>query len=53
MRVLAKAASISELPPSTLISRASVVAKPRNQGLVPRRTSVQKIPLFFNAVSLE
>ena len=37
----------------TPIGRASVLSKPRNQGLVPHRTFARKIPLFFNALILD
>jgi hypothetical protein len=47
------AAGKFELPPSVPIGRATVLSKPRNQGLVPRRTFARKIPLFFNALNPE
>jgi hypothetical protein len=53
MRVLGKAAGDFELPPLTPIGRASVLSKPRNQGLVPHRTFARKIPLFFHALVLD
>ncbi len=53
MRVLGKAAGKFELLPLTPISRASILAKPQNQGGVPRRTFARKIPIFSKALDLE